>query len=112
MKEKIIQDVDLIHSNTGVLIGTVVLILLWLVLGLMERRGQHLGGMIARAIRKPLLLGLSCLSVFGLAGTSNRQQCGMARWQQCFKALRHHHNPRRHVGAEPIGPCRDGDQAF
>ena len=58
MKERIIQDVDVIHSNTGVLIGTVALVLLWLVLGLMERRGQHLGGMIAEAIRKPLLLGL------------------------------------------------------
>ena len=42
MKEKIIQDVDFIHSNTGVLIGTVVLVMLWLVLGLMAVSYTHL----------------------------------------------------------------------
>ena len=68
VKEQIIQDVNLIHSNTGVLIGTVLLVLLWLVLGLMERRGQHIGGMIATAIRKPLLLGLSSSLYLGWLG--------------------------------------------
>lgn len=68
MKEKIIQEVNLIHSNTGVLIGTAVLILLWFVLGLMERRGQHLGGLIAKAIRQPLLLGLSASLYLGWLG--------------------------------------------
>ena len=68
MKEKIIQDVDFIHSNTGVLICTAVLILLWLLLGLIERRGQHLGGIVAKAIRQPLLLGLSASLYLGWFG--------------------------------------------
>jgi MscS family membrane protein len=68
MKEKIIQDVNSIHSNTGVVIGTVVLVGLWLVLGLMERRGQHLGGMVAKAIRQPLLFGLSASLYLGWLG--------------------------------------------
>ena len=68
MKERIVQDMDVIHSNTGVLVGTVVLLLLWLVLGLMERRGQHLGGLIAKAIRQPLLLGLSASLYLGWLG--------------------------------------------
>ncbi len=68
MKERIVQDMDVIHSNTGVLVGTVVLLLLWLVLGLMERRGQHLGGLVAKAIRQPLLLGLSASLYLGWLG--------------------------------------------
>ena len=112
MKGKIIQDVDFIHSNTGVLIGTVVLILLWLVLGAdgAERttswRDDRQSNPSAIAVRAQRL------SVLGLARTSNRQQCEVAGWQQCFKALRHNHDPRRHVGAEPIGPRRHEDQTF
>ena len=85
MKGKIIQDVDFIHSNTGVLIGTVVLVMLWLVLGLMERRGQHFGGMIARALRKPLLLGLSASLYLGWLG---RQIADNVEWLDGSNALK------------------------
>jgi MscS family membrane protein len=60
------------------LIGTVVLVLLWLALGLMERRGQHFGGMIARALRKPLLLGLSASLYLGWLG---RQIADNVKWR-------------------------------
>ena len=85
MKGKIIQDVDLIHSNTGVLIGTAVLVLLWLLLGLMERRGQHLGAIIARAIRQPLLLGLSASLYLGWLG---RQIANNVKWLDGSNALK------------------------
>ena len=85
MKEKIIQDVDFIHSNTGVLIGTVVLVMLWLVLGLMERRGQHVGGMVAKAIRQPLLLGLSASLYLGWLG---RQIADNVTWLDGSNALK------------------------
>ena len=85
MKQKIIQDVDFIHSNTGVLIGTAVLVLLWIVLGVMERRGQHLGGMIAKAIRQPLLLGLSASLYLGWLG---RQISNNVNWLDGSNALK------------------------
>ena len=85
MKQKIIQDVDFIHSNTGVLIGTAVLVLLWIVLGVMERRGQHLGGMIAKAIRQPLLLGLSASLYLGWLG---RQISNNVSWLDGSNAVK------------------------
>ena len=85
MKEKIIQDVDFIHSNTGVLVGTVALLILWLVLGLMERRGQHIGGMIAKAVRQPLLLGLSASLYLGWLG---RQIADNVTWLNGSNALK------------------------
>ena len=85
MKEKIIQDVDFIHSNTGVLICTAVLILLWLLLGLIERRGQHLGGIVAKAIRQPLLLGLSASLYLGWFG---RQIANHVEWLDGSNALK------------------------
>ena len=85
MKEKIIQDVDFIHSNTGVLVGTVALLILWLVLGLMERRGQHIGGMIAKAVRHPFLLGLSASLYLGWLG---RQIADNVTWLNGSNALK------------------------
>ena len=85
MKEKIIQDVDFIHSNTGVLVGTVALLILWMVLGLMERRGQHIGGLIAKAIRQPLLLGLSASLYLGWLG---RQIADNVTWLDGSNALK------------------------
>ena len=85
MKEKIIQDVDFIHSNTGVLVGTVALLILWLVLGLMERRGQHIGGLIAKSLRQPLLLGLSASLYLGWLG---RQIADNVTWLDGSNALK------------------------
>ena len=85
MKEKIIQDVDFIHSNTGVLVGTVALLILWMILGLMERRGQHIGGLIAKAIRQPLLLGLSASLYLGWLG---RQIADNVTWLDGSNALK------------------------
>ena len=87
MKERIriVQELNFIHSNTGVLVGTAVLILLWLVLGLMERRGQHLGGMVAKAIRQPLIFGLSASLYLGWLG---RQIANNVAWLDGSNALK------------------------
>jgi len=65
MPEQFVKDLHFFHSNTGVIVGTAGLLLLWLVLTLMKRRGRQIGGLVVTAIRQPLLLGLSASLYLG-----------------------------------------------
>ena len=60
-----LKDLNFFHTNTGVIAGTILLVLFWLLMALLARRGRHLGAVIARAIRGPLLLGLSASLYLG-----------------------------------------------
>ena len=68
MRKQLVGDLDFLHSNIGVVEGTVGLLLIWLALALIERRGRSLGQLIAKSIRQPLLLGLSASLYLGWLG--------------------------------------------
>ena len=68
MRKQLIGDLDFLHSNIGVVEGTIALLLIWLALALIERRGRSLGPIIAKSIRQPLLLGLGASLYLGWLG--------------------------------------------
>ena len=68
MRNQVIGDLHCLHSNVGVVEGTVGLLVLWLALALIERRGRSIGALIAKSIRQPLLLGLSASLYLGWLG--------------------------------------------
>ena len=68
MRNQVIGDLHFLHSNVGVVEGTVGLLVLWLALALIERRGRSIGALIAKSIRQPLLLGLSASLYLGWLG--------------------------------------------
>ena len=68
MRKQVIGDLDFLHSNIGVVEGTIALLLIWLALALIERRGRSLGQLIAKSIRQPLLLGLGASLYLGWLG--------------------------------------------
>ena len=53
----LLSKVHFFHSHHGVLIGTLLLVALWLILTLLEKYGKRIGSLVARAIKRPLLLG-------------------------------------------------------
>ncbi|WP_392351623.1 mechanosensitive ion channel family protein [Parasynechococcus sp.] len=58
MSQDLFSDIHFFQTNLGVLIGSAGLLLLWLLLTQLAQRGQHIGSVMARAINRPLLLGL------------------------------------------------------
>ena len=48
MSQPLFGELDLLHSNQGVLIGTAGLVLLWITLTLLERRGRRVGALVSR----------------------------------------------------------------
>ena len=68
VKQQIVKDMLGIHSNAGVLAGSVGLLILWLVLIVIERRGRRLAAELAQSIRKPLLIGLGASLYLGWLG--------------------------------------------
>lgn len=59
--QTILNRVHYFHTHSGVLAGTLGLVVLWLILTLLEKYGKRFGAVIARAIKRPVMLG------FGLA---------------------------------------------
>ena len=59
MSQPLFGELDLLHSNQGVLIGTAGLVVLWITLTLLERRGRRVGAMVSRTVKRPLTLGLA-----------------------------------------------------
>ena len=59
MSQPLFGELDLLHSNQGVLIGTAGLVVLWITLTLLERRGRRVGALVSRTVKRPLTLGLA-----------------------------------------------------
>ena len=59
MSHPLFGELDFLHSNEGVLIGTVALGILWITLTVLERRGRRMGSVVSRTIKLPLMLGLA-----------------------------------------------------
>ena len=47
-----------LQTNTGLLVGTLVLIGAWILLQLLSRHGRNMGSHLAAALRRPVLFGL------------------------------------------------------
>ncbi len=61
----LLNKVHYFQSHEGVLIGTAVLIAIWLILTLLEKYGKRLGSLIAQAIKRPLLVGIGAALYVG-----------------------------------------------
>ena len=59
MSQPLFGELDVLHSNQGVLIGTAGLVVLWISLTLLERRGRRVGALVSRTVKRPLTLGLA-----------------------------------------------------
>lgn len=59
------EDLHFFQSNFGIVIGSIGLIVLWIVLTLFIRRGRRDVSLLASAIRRPLTLGLSAALYLG-----------------------------------------------
>ena len=59
MSQPLFGELDVLHSNQGVLIGTAGLVVLWITLTLLERRGRRVGALVSRTVKRPLTLGLA-----------------------------------------------------
>tara|TARA_B100002051_G_scaffold30865_1_gene23947 strand:+ start:553 stop:1635 length:1083 start_codon:yes stop_codon:yes gene_type:complete len=59
MSQPLVGELDALHSNEGVLIGTIGLAVLWITLTLLERRGRRIGTLVSKTIKLPLMLGLA-----------------------------------------------------
>ena len=59
MSQPLFGELDLLHSNQGVLIGTAGLVVMWITLTLLERRGRRVGALVSRTVKRPLTLGLA-----------------------------------------------------
>ena len=57
MSQPLFGELDLLHSNQGVLIGTAGLVVMWITLTLLERRGRRVGALVSRTVKRPLTLG-------------------------------------------------------
>ena len=112
MRKQLVGDLDFLHSNIGVIEGTVGLLLIWLALALIERRGRSLGQLIAKSIRQPLLLGLSASLYLGWLGQQIAKNRHLVGRQQCAETICRHHGDRGHVGDPSPRPCPDGNPAL
>ena len=55
---------EFLQTNTGLLVGTVALVVAWFLLQLLSRKGRNIGSLIARNLRRPVLIGLG-ISLYG-----------------------------------------------
>ena len=65
MRKDLFGDIHFFQTDLGVLVGSVGLLILWLLLSLLARRGYRIGNLIADAIKQPLLLGLGASLYLG-----------------------------------------------
>ena len=65
MRKDLFGDIHFFQTDLGVIVGSVGLLILWLLLSLLARRGYRIGNLIAGAIKQPLLLGLGASLYLG-----------------------------------------------
>ena len=65
MRKDLFGDIHFFQTDLGVLVGSIGLLILWLLLSLLARRGYRIGNLIAAAIKQPLLLGLGASLYLG-----------------------------------------------
>ena len=82
MRKQIIGDLDFLHSNIGVVEGTIALLLIWLALALIERRGRSLGPIHRQIHPSTAAPGTRCVPLSGLARATNRQKRHLVKRQQ------------------------------
>jgi MscS family membrane protein len=67
-RQRLLSDVDFFQSNEGLLVGTGLLLALWLVLKFAERYGRHVRPLVPRlaaTLRRPLITGLGAALYLG-----------------------------------------------
>ncbi|QCH15775.1 mechanosensitive ion channel family protein [Synechococcus sp. CB0101] len=67
-RQRLLNDVDFFQSNEGLLVGTGLLIALWLLLKLVERYGRRVRPLVpqlAATLKRPLITGLSAALYLG-----------------------------------------------
>lgn len=64
-QQELLNKIDFFQSQEGILVGTVFLAVLWLILVLLDKYGRRIGPLVARSIRRPLLLGFSSALYLG-----------------------------------------------
>lgn len=63
--QELLNKINFFHSHEGVLVGTVFLVVLWLTFTLLDNYGRRIGSLVARAIKRPLLLGCGAALYLG-----------------------------------------------
>lgn len=67
-RQRLLTDVHFFQSNEGLLVGTVLLVALWLLLTLVERHGRRIRPLVPRlaaTMRRPLIAGLAAALYVG-----------------------------------------------
>ena len=64
-QQELLNKIDFFQSQEGILVGTVFLAVLWLILVLLDKYGRRIGPLVARSIRRPLLLGFGSALYLG-----------------------------------------------
>lgn len=67
-RQRLLTDVDFFQSNEGLLVGTGLLLALWLLLTLIERHGRRVRPLVPRlatTLKRPLITGLSAALYLG-----------------------------------------------
>ena len=63
-----LKDLHFFLTHIGVLIGSVALVALWLLLAQLSKRGRTAGAVIARSLRRPLIVGFGSALYLGWLG--------------------------------------------
>ena len=63
-----LKDLHFFLTHIGVLIGSVALVALWLLLAQLSKRGRTAGAVIARSLRRPLIVGFGSALYLGWIG--------------------------------------------
>ena len=81
----VIYHLQFLQTNTGLLVGTLVLIGAWLLLQFLGRHGSNMGSRLAAALRRPVLFGL--------------QKCGLTVFEHTSEpiTLQRRHGGRTHT---------------
>ena len=63
-----LKDLHFFLTHIGVLVGTIALVAMWLLLAQLSQRGRTAGAVIARSLRRPLIVGFGSALYMGWLG--------------------------------------------
>ncbi len=64
-KHPLFSGLSYFQTNPGLIAGTIILAVIWIILSFISMRSRHIGARLVHALRLPLMLGLSTALYLG-----------------------------------------------